>query len=207
MTNPRSFWLLAVAVPAILAILVLAGCSSDDDDGPTTPPADTDQEVLDDAWAGFEGGDLATAGAKFRELLGRGTMIPVARDGLGWTFAVQNEADSSLVHFAAALAAGADTLAIADQAQAGLAFASAAALEFQDCLDASAQVSTGWVFAHDDRFDHDQVVLLAAGAHYALGDFAASLAAVQQLDAGFTADIGTVEGRAALAARIEQLQA
>ncbi|MBD3220422.1 hypothetical protein GF314_04195, partial [bacterium] len=129
-----------------------------------------------------------------------------AHDGLGWVFAAQNAADSSVVHFEAALAAGADTLAIEDQTHAGLAFASAAVLDFQACLDAAAEVDEDWVFAHDDRFDHTQVVLLEATAHYALGDFAASLAALQEVDPEFDADVGTPDGRAGLAARIEELQ-
>lgn len=201
MTYLRSFWLLAVV------LLVLAGCSGDDDDGPSQPPADTDAEVLADAWAGFESDDLATAETRFRELLGRGTMPAVAHDGLGWTFAVQNAADSASVHFEAAVTAGAADLPIADQTHAGLAFAAAGGLDWQACLAAADEVASGWSFAHDASVGHDDVVLLTAAAHYALGDFAASLAAVQVLDPGFTADVGTVAGRAALAARIESLQA
>jgi hypothetical protein len=200
MKNSTCLWLLLVAT------LVVAGCSSDDDDGPSTPPVATDQEVLAAAWTGYEGGDWATAEENFRELLGRGTLPAESHDGLGWTFAAQNAADSSLVHFTAALAARADTTAIADQAQAGLAFAAAAGGEFQQCLDAAGAVAAGWVFAHDDRYDRDQVTLLEAAAHYALGDFEASLAAVQELEPDFTVDVETVEGRADLAAMIEELQ-
>jgi glycosidase len=194
-------------VTLLLALLLCLGCSGDDDPNvPDDPSGPTDAEVLAAGWQAYEDGDLAAAEDEFRELLARARRLAEAHDGLGWTFAAQNAADSSLVHFTAAVAARADTMAIADQTHAGLAFALAASLQWEDCLVAAALVASDWTFAHDDRFDHDQVVLLAALAHYALGDFAASLAAVQELDPEFTVDVETPGGRADLAARIEELQ-
>jgi len=199
MKTLRILWLLA------LPLLVLAGCGDDDDGGPTPPTPPTDQEVLDAGWAAFTAGDLAEAEAQFRILLDRGALLAEAHDGLGWTFAGQSAVDSALVHYEAAVAAGGDTGTIADQLHAGLAFASDAAGAWQDVLDAAAEVPSGWVFAHDDTVDRDAVTLLEAIAHYALADFAASLAAVQELDPAFDADVGTAAGRAELAARIEAL--
>ncbi len=193
-------------LPTSLALLLLVAACGGGDDGPTSPPPLTDDAVYAAGWAQFGDGDFVAAEAQFRELLRRGALLAPAHDGLGWSFARRSDADSARTHFEQAVAAGADMLDIADQVQAGLAFALAASGQHAACLAAAGAVSVGWVFEHDDRFDHDAIILLTAVAHYALGDFAASLAAVQQLDAAFDADIETPAGRAALAARIEALQ-
>jgi len=138
-------------------------------------------------------------------LLDRGALLAEAHDGLGWTFGRTNEPDSAITHFEAAFTNGAGDLVVIDQAYAGLAFASSAAGDHADCLTAAAEVGSSWVFAHDSNYDRDAVTLLEAMAYYALGQFTESLAAVQLLDATFTADVETVEGRAALAAKIEEL--
>ncbi|MEZ4386644.1 MAG: alpha-1,6-glucosidase domain-containing protein [Candidatus Krumholzibacteriia bacterium] len=169
------------------------------------PQRPSDQQVLTAGWAAFDAADYPEAETQFRILLGRGALVAQAHDGLGWTFARQSEPDSAVVHYAAALAGGADGLDIADQTHAGHAFALNALGEYADAVTAAAAVSSGWVFARDPEIDHDDVVLTLAVAHYALGEFAESLSAVQQLDPGFLADVETVEGRAELAARIEQL--
>ena len=192
--------LFILAVP----LLLLAGCSSDDESTPpTTPPSD--QSVLDAGWTAFEAEDYATAEAEFRELLGRGALLAEAHDGLGWTFARQSEADSALTHYQQSLALGGDELSIADQLHAGLAFALSADNQHAECVTAADEVSSVWVFAHDETLDHDDVLALQASAHYVLGDFAESLLAVQQVDATFDCNVATVEGRAELAAKIESL--
>jgi len=192
--------LIILAVP----LLMLAGCSSDDESTPpTTPPSD--QSVLDAGWAAYEAGDYAGAETEFRELLGRQALVAEAHDGLGWNFAGLGEADSALAHHQQSLAQGGDELPIADQMHAGLAYALSADNQHAECITAADEVSTDWVFAHDETLDHDDVVALQASAHYVLGQFAESLLAVQQVDATFDCDVATVEGRAELAAKIESL--
>lgn len=185
--------------------LALAGGCSSDDDGPSAPPPPTDAEVLAAGWTAFESDDLAEAEARFRVLLDRGALLAEAHDGLGWTFARQSLPDSAVVHYAAALARGAADLEIADQTHAGQAFVLGARGDHTEAVAAALEVDAAWVFVHDADLDHDDVVLTLAVAHYALGAFADSLAAVQQLDPGFLADVTTVDGRAELAARIEAL--
>jgi len=191
----------------ILPLVLMVGCSSDSDDPPPPPPEPpSDAEVLAEGWSAYTTADYAEAETQFRELLGRNALVAEAHDGLGWTFARQSAADSALTHHEASLVARGDTLAIADQMYAGLAFARSAAGDNAGCVTAAGEVATGWVFDHDSDLDYDDVVLVTAMAHYALGDFADALVAVQVLDPDFTADVDTVEGRAALAARIEELQ-
>jgi tetratricopeptide (TPR) repeat protein len=196
---------LLILVTLALGLAVMVGCGGDDDTTSPPPPVDNDQTVLDSGWAAFEVADYAQAESDFRELLGRDALVAEAHDGLGWTFSFQSQVDSSLVHFALAVDAGADTLAIADQTHAGLAIARHADEDYAGCLAAAAEVAAGWSFDHSGALDRNDITVLEAGAHYALGQFAEALAAVQELDASFDVDVGTVEGRAALAAKIESL--
>ena len=195
----KVFWLLLLALPLALC----AGCGGDDDNGPPPPP--TDQEVLAAGWDAFEAGDLAEADEQFRELLARGVLRAEAHNGLGWRFAYGAEPDSALVHFQAPAVAEIDDADLDDEINAGLALTFDALDRPADTLVASAAVAAAWVFAHDGTLTHDDLVVLRAVAQYALGDFAASLVEVQRLDPTFDADVDTPAGRAALAAKIEEL--
>jgi hypothetical protein len=190
---------------ALLSLLVAAGCGGDDDGGSTPPPPPTDQEVLDDAWAAFTIADFTAAEASFRELIARGALLVEAHDGLGWTFARQNVADSARVYFDEALASGGDAGELSDQIHAGLAFVHHAEADWQGVLDAAQNVAAGWSFPHLGSIDRDDVTALEAVAHYGLGAFEDCLAAVQELDPTFDADVSTAAGRAELAARLETL--
>ncbi len=187
-----------------LPLILTVGCSSSDDPQPPPEPP-SDAEVLAAGWTAFESGDYAEAEAKFNELLGRDALKAEAFDGMGWTNARLNEANRSVGYFISAFTNGADDLDIADQTNAGMAFARHGNEEFFLCLFYAAEVASDWEFAHDPDLDRDDVTLLEAMAHYAEGEFSDSLAKVQELDAGFTADVATVDGRAALAAKIESL--
>ncbi|MCP4571881.1 MAG: hypothetical protein GY838_05965 [bacterium] len=188
----------------IAALALAVGCGGDSGGGPTTPPV-TDAAILSLGWTAYGNDDPIEAEEQFRKLLDRGKLLAEAHDGLGWMFSSENEPDSAAVHFAAAVAEGADALPIGDQTRAGQAFAASAQGQHQASLDAAAEVAAGWVFTHDTTIDYDDVIVVRAVSHYALAGFEAALAAVQELEPGFTADVGTVDGRGLLAAKIEEL--
>ena len=54
--------------------------------------------------------------------------------------------------------------------------------------------------------DFNDLILLRAMSYYAIADFASSLGEVRRLQPSFYADVDTVEGRAALAEKIETLR-
>ena len=70
---------------------------------------------------------------------------------------------------------------------------------------AAALVATGWVFT-TTTVTYDDVTVMLASSHYCAGA-SSSIAwrPCNLVDPAFTADVGTVEGRAVLAARIEEL--
>jgi hypothetical protein len=182
--------------------LGLTGCGED----PAAPPAaSADAELLAAAWSAYDAGDTAEAHARFDALRQRG-LLALAHDGLGWCFARESAADSARVHFAAAAAVVDGTSPLSGDVHAGLAFACDAVGDRTGSLAAAASVPAGWSFAHAPQLDRDDVTLLEAACHYALGQFVASLSRVQVLDPGFAADVGSASGRAALAARIAALQ-
>ena len=72
-------------------------------------------------------------------------------------------------------------------------------------IDMALELSPAWSFEARPDLDRDDLIVLRAENYFALGDFAASLAEVQSLVEGFTADVGTPQGQAELAAKIEEL--
>jgi len=70
-----------------------------------------------------------------------------------------------------------------------------------------------WVFSHDTTINHLDVRVTVAMSNYAVRDFATSLTHVQTILSEinptapvWTTDVNTVEGRQALASKIEELQ-
>jgi tetratricopeptide (TPR) repeat protein len=199
-TMKRTFLLLII----LPLITWFAGCGGGGDGGSTPPDPPTDAEVLDDAWSALDDGDLAEAEEEFRRLLSREALIPQALDGLGWTFTVGADPDSALANFRRAAAAGVDTTDVQDQARAGQCFAENAMGHHDEAITAGEMVTMPWSLVLDRTYDGDDVHLTLASSHYMLGDFEDSLQALNQV-INFVADVETVEGRAALAAKIEEL--
>lgn len=191
------------SVILMVLLLAVAGCGGDDTTTPPPPPSDA--KVLSDAWTALGQGDTAGAASGFRTLLSRQALVPQAYDGLGWTFTITAAADSALANFRRSAAAGVDTTSVQDQARGGQCFAENAGGYHAEAVSAGSLVSSGWVFTLDSSVSYYDVVLTMAASHYLLGQFTDSLGALNLVDPGFTADVETVEGRAALAARIEQL--
>ena len=177
----------------------LTGCGED----PAAPPAGAPEaDLLAAAWSAYDAGDTAGARARFGDLLAGEVLVAAAHDGLGWCFARESAADSASAHFAAAAALADPVSPLFADAHAGLAFARDALGDRTGSLEAAACVPADWSLDHAPYLDRDDVTLLEAACLYALGQFGASLVKVQTLDPGFSADVETAAGRAALAARI-----
>jgi hypothetical protein len=185
------------------SLLLLNGCGGGDDT--TTPPTQrSDSEVLADGWSALAGGDATEAEEEFRRLIGREALMPQAFTGLGWTFTRTASADSALANFRRAAATGVDTTLAGQDARAGQCFAENALGHHAEAVTAGETVNAPWSLTLQDTYDFADVALTLASSHYMLGNFEESLAAVNQI-VNFMTDVSTVEGRAALAALIEEL--
>ncbi len=183
-------------------IAIFSGCS---DEGTSKTSSPSDKEVLDFGWNNFVAGDYSAAKDNFNELITREALLADAHSGLGWsnTFLdlLQNAADE--FNFALNTQPS-DSLK--NDIYAGLSFVYDALNYPQECISATDNVATNWQFAYKADLDFNDIILLRAINYYALGEFDNSLIEVQRLDQSFNTDVSTVEGRAALANKIEALK-
>jgi len=185
--------------------LILISCSKSDKSA--TGPYDnlSDQEVLDTGWQKFEDSDYNTALNYFDELLEREVLETEAYSGKGWSQLKLGDYATALENFNIAmveLPAG----YLTGEVYSGLAVIYDYQGEFISCIDATTYIPSGWTFTHLINVTYDNMIVLRAASFYGLGDFANSLLSVQILVPEFSADINTVEGRALLAAKIEELR-
>ncbi len=184
---------------SVIIILLGSVCSE------SSSPKASDDEILNDGWENFENGDFEEALELFLELVDREASLAEAYCGMGWCLANQGFLDSALQNFTNALIENPDQDLIND-IYAGQGFSYEASAMYQNCLLVTGLVDSDWSFEHDQNLSYSDLILLRAICHYGLADFANSLIEVQILDPDFTADISTPEGRAALAAKIEELR-
>lgn len=203
--------------PACLALLgamhFLLGCGSSGGGSPVGPGNDpTYDERVAAGWVSYSAGQYAAARDTFADAVDADPAPAAAYVGLGWSELDLDDPEAA--HAAFANGSG-RTGTVATQADllAGWAFVWNARKTAPDnYAESNARITQAeaiapdWVFAYRAGLDADDLGLLAAENHFALGDFASSLARVRTLDPAFDADVGTPEGQAALAGKIEALR-
>lgn len=165
----------------------------------------SDSELLSAGWEEFRARDYGAARDHFTELAGRNALLADAYCGLGWSRLYLGALASALEDFETALNENPSAETSSD-IYAGKCFGYDALGNSQQCVEASAQIAITWQFRYRSGLSYSDIRLVRAANLYALGEFSLSLAEVRFLDPSFNADINTVEGRAALAARIESLR-
>ncbi|MCK4695547.1 MAG: hypothetical protein KAT74_07280 [Candidatus Cloacimonetes bacterium] len=186
-------------LPIILGIMIISGCSK------SSSPGMSDEEKLAAAWENFTNGDYEKAIEYFTELIDDEEYLAEAYSGLGWSNSFLGQLQTAITNFTNGLNNN-PTIEIEDDIYAGRSFAYEALSSYEDCLLDTDQIDEGWEFLHKDDLSYNDIILLRAICYYALGEFENSLIEVQRLDPGFYADVSTEEGRAALAAKIEELR-
>ncbi len=194
--------------------LLLNACGGSGGGGGTGPTPDpTYSERIAAAWAAYESGDAAGARDGFAAAVAADAGPMEGHVGLGWAELALDDLVGAHDAFSAADArSGPDGLRA--DLHAGWAFGWNARhgvagrhSESNDQVEAAETLDPAWAFSHRPDLDHEDLIVLAAENHFALGEFTASLTRVQALDPAFTTDVGTSAGRAALADRIEELRA
>jgi tetratricopeptide (TPR) repeat protein len=186
----------------ILSLIALL-FSSCGDDGSSSGLSDEEKLAL--AWTNFTDALYQDAIDLFNQLIDDEAFLAEAYSGLGWSYSRNGQLNNGLTNFNLGLDNSPSPEIEAD-IYAGSAFTQEALGDYTEALNNSAEVSSNWQFDHDTQLSYDDVVLLRAICYYALADFANSLLQVQILDPDFTCAVETEEGRAALAAKIEELR-
>ena len=186
-------------LPIILGIMIISGCSK------SSSPGMSDEEKLAAAWESFTNGDYEQAKEYFTELIDDEEYLAEAYCGLGWSNSLLGQLQTAITNFTNGLNNN-PTIEIEDDIYAGRSFAYEALGSYEDCLLDTDQIDEDWEFVHKDDLSYNDIILLRAICYYTLGEFENSLIEVQRLDPGFYADVSTEEGRAALAAKIEELR-
>lgn len=173
-----------IAGIAVLAVMLMAGCSGDDDNPtPVVPPdePDTPAEYTARGWERFEVDNFSGALADFNAAIFLDRAYGEAHKGQGWTRLSQatsrNSMRGAVDSFANAILNeqdGADVLAgrAAANLGAGGAFFEAAIEDAQEALAADAE----FVFIHRPSFDVDDLHLVDAFAKAGQADYSGALA-------------------------------
>lgn len=183
-----------------LSLLFLSSCGDD-----SSSSGLSDAEKLALAWTSFSDGLYQDAIDLFNELIDDEVFLAEAYSGLGWSAARNGQLQTAINSYENGLM-NEPSVDLEDDIYAGWSFAKEALGEYADALTGTAEVSNNWQFDHDNQLSHNDIVLLRAICYYALGDFANSLLEVQILDPDFDCNVETEAGRAALAAKIEELR-
>lgn len=169
------------------------------------PPAKEAEQLTNEGWDRFEYKGYDNALAKFKEAIAKDKNYAEAYNGAGWASARLTNLSDAVSYFTQCISLSSTHV----DAHAGLAFVYNAEKEYQSSVSAAItalSIDSSWLFAHDQTINYQDLHLILAECYFALGNFSDSLAQVQILNPSFTADVGTFEGRSALAEEIERLR-
>ncbi|MDP8228123.1 MAG: hypothetical protein P9M15_01570 [Candidatus Electryoneaceae bacterium] len=197
-------------VPSLLAavcmlLLITVGCS--DDDGGTTGPELSAQELVDEGWDKFEEDDWNGALTDFRSAIDRDINLSDAYNGAGWASGkspdgLNNAAD----YFDVSLQK--DTTRY--DALGGWAFVVYQQGEWQLSIEKAEYVlhrRPGWRFLHQSSLDFNDLRLMMTTAWCNLDNYdTAYNIVIDYLNPTFETDITTPEGRRELLEEIERLR-
>ncbi len=184
-----------------VSIAVLVGCDVDKDQDRITDPGQT----IANTWLIFGNGNYDSARTVFKDIINRYPDSTVAYSGLGWCEMQSDSLDAAATAFAGGSSKG---NASADL-YAGWAFVLNAQKKYAESNErilAALFKDSLWNFPYLLGLSHTDLELMRAQNFLLTGDYANALLAVNFLDPNFTADITTLAGRAALAAKIEELK-
>lgn len=189
----------------ILSCILIISCGGGDGDSSTDPGINdmSSDDLLSKGWQKFSGNDYIDAIDYFDKLIERNEYITDAYCGRGWSYMYLDELNIALSNFNHCLM-NAPGFEVLNDCSAGLSFVFDAMDNPEKCIEYSDAVSSEWSFQYKD-INYEDILLLRALNYYAMGDFDESLDELQKIFPTFTPDVSTVEGRAALADKLEEL--
>lgn len=185
----------------------------------------TEMDMANYGWTLFESGSYLESYEWFLNSIQEDSTYQDGYNGLGWALGKLQQTANSVTYFRQGLDLEPDpfiTTNVPREILAGLCFIENAegedslAIQWGDSLLAqlNAELEGGrWVFSHDTTINHLDVRVTIAISNYSIRNFETSLTHVQAILAEinptaptWTTDVTTVEGRQALASKIEELQ-
>ena len=153
----------------IIMMIVLCGCGSDDGTSPRPPQPPT---LVDQGWDAFETGDFAGAKADFEKAIANDAANSAAHNGLGWANMMLDDLSGAVTSFDAALTngfTGADPHAGKAIVQRDL-----APVDYNAAIvsaNAALGIDTNYAFEHDTSLNWQDLRLILAQSHFALGQY------------------------------------
>ncbi len=163
------------------------------------------EDLVRQGWEAFQNGNYPEASGKFLEAKELNINRAESFTGLGWSYFKMDSLANAVKEFSICASQNDPTADL----HAGWAFVLNAQKDYSNSnLRATEALALDslWRFDYGLFLDQGDLFLLRAENYYLLGLFYQSLVEVQRINATFTANLGTAEGIAALAAEIERLK-
>lgn len=192
-------------ISSIALIILLWGCSSDDNNPSETLTA---QEVVEIGWTKFENHNYIEAKTEFETAIEMDGNLADAQNGAGWaTGRIPGGLQDAKSFFERAITLDSTEF----DAKGGLIFIDFQLGEWRQVLKQVDSLLTrlpGWRFLHEPTIDFRDLILTTALCHYNLGEYAKAMEIIlnnSYLNPQFDADISTDSGRRELLEELERL--
>ena len=171
----------------------------------------SNKELYKRGWEYYLTNDYANSVKYFNVLSNRPEFYLEGYQGLAWNYLKLNQPLNAKLYFNRFFDQDSLDLVLPSDstyldAKVGLAFSHQILGEHQSVISNTSSINAGWVFSHDSGLNYEDVVLCRAVSYYQLKQYSEALLMVKILDADFEADISFLEGRIALAQKIEELK-
>jgi tetratricopeptide (TPR) repeat protein len=157
-----------LAVLLVVALL-LVGCGGDGGTGPPPPPPPT---LVQLGWAAFEQADYVTAADKFQQAITKNPSNAEAHNGFGWASMKLGNLQNALDGFAGALSNGHNG---ADpHVGRAIVLRDLTPVDYNAAIQAANSalaIDPDYKFHHDPELDWQDVRLILAQSHFALGQY------------------------------------
>ncbi len=189
----------SATIAFFFAAILASGCGKSGPSGPSF------EELIDQGWLAFAQKDYATAIQRFSDAQAMDAARIEPYEGLGWSYFLSGQLDQASVQFASGETQSEPTADL----YAGWAFALNAMKNYSLSnvrADQALELDPQWSFSHGLPLDAEDLHILKAENYFVSGDFQKALEEVQAVDPGFSADLNSEAGLAALAQKIEFLR-
>ncbi|MCB0280027.1 MAG: hypothetical protein KDD94_11010 [Calditrichaeota bacterium] len=186
-------------------LFLISSCASSSGNNQTKTSEEKSIEKTNEGASQLSNGDLSAAIDSFTEAIKLDSTNVSAYAGLGWSYILFDSVDNAL----AILVAGNNLNPENVEILSGLAFVynsfgDTNSLQLSNqYIESLLNVDSDWISSYGYDFAINDIYIVLAQNHYILGNYAASLAAIQHVDALFQVDITGDEGRSQLSDKIE----